>query len=169
MKVWITADLHLGHAKIIQYEPARQVFSTIKEHDKCVEANWRSLVGSHDVIYVIGDVAWSRDALERFRSFPGIKKLVMGNHDRHDMQAYLQCFKKVEAYHELDGWLLAHMPVHPGSIHPRYKGQIHGHTHGYGSPIGAIYVSACLELHDFKPVVYEKLVEGHNDLTQIAT
>lgn len=163
MRVYVTADLHLGHAKILTYEPARMVFSSIKEHDKAIEANWRALVRSQDVVYVLGDVAWNRDALERFRSFPGIKKLVMGNHDRMDMGAYLQCFKKVVSYGEIDGWLLAHMPVHPGSVLPRYKGQIHGHTHGHGSPQGSRYLSACLELHDFKPVVFEELVKPYSD------
>jgi calcineurin-like phosphoesterase family protein len=35
-KTFFTADLHLGHAKIIEFEPARQHFSSIEEHDKAI-------------------------------------------------------------------------------------------------------------------------------------
>lgn len=160
---FVTADLHLGHRKIIDYEPARRIFTTIEEHDAFIEQRWRDTVGSRDVVYVIGDVAWNRRALDRVRQFPGIKKLVMGNHDRHDMSAYLEIFRKVVAYAEVAGWLLAHIPVHPSSIYPRYGGQIHGHTHGSGPPEvfdprrpkSVKYVSVCLEVRDFRPISIE--------------
>lgn len=163
----ITADLHLGHSKIISFEPARRIFSSIEEHDAEIERRWRETVRKGDVVYVLGDVAWNRRGLERFRSFPGIKKLVMGNHDKHDMRAYLEAFRKVSAYAEIDGWLLAHIPLHPSSVRPRFKGQIHGHTHGHGPAVDVLgtvggcaarYVSACVEMHDFRPVVFEELV-----------
>lgn len=163
---FVTADLHLGHKKIIEYEPARRGFATIDEHDSMIEQLWRETVGSRDVVYVIGDVAWNRRALERVRQFPGIKKLVMGNHDRHDMAAYLEIFRKVVAYAEVAGWLLAHIPVHPSSIYPRFAGQIHGHTHGHGppqafdsrQPKSVRYVSACVEMCDFRPIAIEEAI-----------
>jgi calcineurin-like phosphoesterase family protein len=159
MRYFVTADLHLGHKKIIEYEPARTIFSTIKEHDDHIEMRWRETVRPQDVVLVVGDVVWNREALGRFRSFPGIKKLVLGNHDALDMQAYLKCFRKVVAYAEVDGWLVSHVPAHPSSVVPRFKGQIHGHTHGLGSPEHPYvqYRSACVEMHDFAPVLLEKL------------
>ena len=155
-KCLLIADLHLGHRKIIGYEPSRRTFESIEDHDSFIEDSWRSVVGSRDVVYVVGDVAWNRKALERFRSFPGIKKLVMGNHDRHDMLAYLQVFRKVSAYEVLDGdVLVSHVPVHRFSLEPRFRGQIHGHTHGHGSPAGP-YLSVCCERVAFAPITLEE-------------
>jgi calcineurin-like phosphoesterase family protein len=106
------------------------------------------------VVYVLGDVAWNRKALERLRCFPGIKKLVLGNHDGHDMRAYLECFRKVMAYHVLaKDILLAHVPVHPESLTPRYRLQAHGHTHGH--TVNGAYVNVCVEQVDFRPVTLE--------------
>lgn len=165
-RTFVTADLHLGHKKIIEYEPARRIFATIAEHDAAIERRWRETVRPADVVYVLGDVAWNRRSLDRVRQFPGIKKLVMGNHDRYDMSAYLEIFRKVVAYAEVAGWLLAHIPVHPRSIYPRFAGQIHGHTHGHGSPetfdsrrpMSVKYVSACVEMCDFRPITVEEAI-----------
>lgn len=169
MRVLVTADLHLGHAKLLLAEPARQRFKDVEEHDRYLEKRWRETVRPKDVVYVLGDVAWNRKGLERMRNWPGIKKLVMGNHDQLDMRAYLEVFKSVRAYSvigEDPGWLLAHVPVHPSSL-TRWSGQVHGHTHGKGAPFATAeletsvvrpYVSACVELHDFAPVVFEELI-----------
>lgn len=161
-KCCVIADLHLGHRKIIEYEPARRIFATIEEHDAEIERRWREVVHSRDVVYVLGDVAWNRVALERLRSFPGIKKLVMGNHDLHDMRAYLEVFRKITAYAEVSGWLLAHMPVHSASIVPRFRGQIHGHLHGtsrYRKLNGVPYLNAGAEALNFRPWPIEHLIQ----------
>lgn len=158
-RTFVTADLHLGHTKIIQYEPARRIFATIAEHDAEIERRWRETVRPTDVVYVLGDVAWNRRSLDRVRQFPGIKKLVMGNHDRHDMSAYLEIFRKVVAYAEVAGWLLAHIPCYPGSIVDRYKGQIHGHIHGKVLRSNlALYSNVSVERTDFRPITVEEAI-----------
>lgn len=126
---WVTADLHLGHAKLINAEPARQRFADIEEHDRFIAAQWRERVAPHDIVYVLGDVAWNKRSLMQMRNWPGIKKLVLGNHDQLSMSTYLEIFRSVRAYRELTDdwgydWLLAHVPVHPGDLVRWNGGQI---------------------------------------------
>jgi calcineurin-like phosphoesterase family protein len=77
------------------------------------------------------------------------------------MNAYLEIFRKVVAYAEVAGWLLAHIPVHPSSIVPRFEGQIHGHTHGAAEPKvrgAARYSCVSVELTDFRPITIEEAI-----------
>lgn len=167
MKVWVTSDLHLGHAKLLAVEPARRRFASVEEIDRFIEAQWRERVSSQDVVYVVGDVAWNREALDKMRNWPGIKKLVLGNHDKFDMAAYLAIFRKVTGYSVIaNDWLIAHIPVSWWCLSPRFAGQIHGHTHGKGSPPSpGVYRSACVELHNFAPILLEHLIRGDQCLS----
>lgn len=58
----------------------------------------------------------------------GVKKLVMGNHDRYPCALYLEYFSQVVGTAETRGCILTHVPVHPSQF-GRYKANIHGHLH----------------------------------------
>jgi calcineurin-like phosphoesterase family protein len=154
MKCWVTSDLHFRHKKLVEYEPFWRKYDSIIKRDAEIEGWWHANISSEDVIYVLGDVAWNREGLDVIKNLPGIKKLVMGNHDTLDMEAYRQVFRKITGYAVLNDVLLAHMPIHRSSVIPQYWGQIHGHTHGQGSPEGP-YVSACLERTEGTPQLLE--------------
>ena len=165
---FITADLHLAHRKIIEYEPARQRFGSIEEHDQHIEDCWRSTVGKHDVVYVLGDVWFNLRGKERFRSFPGIKKLVMGNHDRSAKAMEGAGFKSIQGSAVLaKELLLTHLPVHPMSIQPRFRANVHGHIHGRRVMLAKSgffrdfpdprYINVALEHTNFYPVELEEI------------
>lgn len=40
-KCLVIADVHLGHQKIIGYEPARRIFASVEEHDAEIERRWQ--------------------------------------------------------------------------------------------------------------------------------
>ena len=158
-EVFFMTDLHLGHRKIIEYEPLRtQLFADIDEHDRAICSLWRERVRKQNVVYVLGDVAFNRVALERIRNLPGKKKLILGNHDKLDMKAYLEVFVKVSAYDSFDGVVLSHIPLNQCSILPRYRGNVHGHLHGRGDGPSRYHLNICPEvMGDFGPLTWQKI------------
>lgn len=159
-RCFVTSDWHLAHSNIIHFETARTRLwgnKSIEDHDRDILDRYTSIVGDKDTVYFLGDIGWTEYSLEKVRCLPGNKILVLGNHDRFDLTLYLSAFSRVKAYTVLGGCIATHIPLHPSSV-SRWKGNIHGHTHGKGSPPGP-YVSACVELWDFKPVLLEELLK----------
>lgn len=122
-RVFVIADLHLGHHKAAMARGFDSVFA----HDNAIIEAWNSVVDKRDVVYVLGDVF----RCDRLHELRGLKKLAMGNHDQKNAATYLQWFTSVRAYFEFDGCLLSHIPVHPRQIGEgcRWRKNIHGHTH----------------------------------------
>ncbi|OHV15842.1 hypothetical protein BK022_16205 [Methylorubrum extorquens] len=82
MPAFFTADLHLGHAHVLDY--CRRPFRSIEEHDRGLVDRWNNRVGPDDDVYVLGDFALGLSARELRRVFSelrGRKHLVAGNHD----------------------------------------------------------------------------------------
>jgi calcineurin-like phosphoesterase family protein len=79
---WFTADLHLGHERIIEL-CARPFGSLGEMHDALID-NWNSRVEDRDTVWVLGDVALGpiEESLALVSRLNGHKILVAGNHDR---------------------------------------------------------------------------------------
>ena len=78
---FFTSDNHIGHRVVAT---VHRPFETVEEHDAYLASQWDALVRPNDIVYVLGDISISphRDkAFEWFQARPGIKHLVMGNHD----------------------------------------------------------------------------------------
>ncbi|NTF31798.1 hypothetical protein [Rhizobium skierniewicense] len=81
------SDTHFLHTNIIAMQP--RPFSSIDEHDEHLIRAWNSVVGLDDIVYHLGDFAFS--LLEKadrirwiFSRLSGRKYLMYGNHDlRH--------------------------------------------------------------------------------------
>tara|TARA_R110002020_G_scaffold13283_6_gene48118 strand:+ start:2721 stop:3233 length:513 start_codon:yes stop_codon:yes gene_type:complete len=149
-KTFFTADLHLGHSKIIEFEPERQHFSSIEEHDQQILNNWNSVVNKKDTVWVLGDVCFKKEKLELLGAMNGFKKLVLGNHDRLATENYLKYFSKVYGAVEYKDCLLTHIPVHE-SQKSRYKYNIHGHLHSVKID-DPFYINVSLEQYNLYPV-----------------
>jgi calcineurin-like phosphoesterase family protein len=82
MKVWFTADLHLGHTKIIDY--CNRPFANVNSMNRALLKGWNETVGADDDVWVLGDFALGRiaDTLPMVSELTGRKILVAGNHDR---------------------------------------------------------------------------------------
>lgn len=75
-----TSDQHIGHKFVSEIRG----FSSVQEHDEVLAEHWDATVRPNDIVYVLGDIAINprRDnPFEWFQARPGIKHLVMGNHD----------------------------------------------------------------------------------------
>jgi calcineurin-like phosphoesterase family protein len=77
-----TADLHLGHTRII--ELCSRPFSSVEEMNESLIRRWNEVVGPDDRVYVLGDVALGRitQTLPLVARLDGQKLLIPGNHDR---------------------------------------------------------------------------------------
>jgi len=127
-KVFVIADTHFGHKKVIEFEPAKRPFKSIDQHDDELVRLWNETVGKKDTVWHLGDVLFGREAFSLLSRLNGIKKLVMGNHDRYPSALYLEHFNFICGAAEVKGCILTHIPVHEGQLN-RYKYNIHGHLH----------------------------------------
>lgn len=131
------ADPHFGHANILRYEPAARPFPDIAAHDADLVRRWNARVGARDVVWVLGDFAWTpRAAAEALRQLNGRIRLVLGDHDARWLAVGSKGsndklpLDAVEEVHGAVKWrpgvLLTHVPAVPGL---KYRANLHGHTH----------------------------------------
>lgn len=127
-RTWVIADPHFGHALMTKLRP----WDTIEEHDEALIANWNSVVGESDRVYVLGDVAMNRRCLPTIGRCNGKKVLIKGNHDIFKLKDYLPWFDDIRAYvvKPKHGLIMSHIPIHPQSLE-RWKLNVHGHLHEY--------------------------------------
>lgn len=84
MANWYTADLHLGHTRIIEF--CNRPFADIDEMNARIVQNLQSCVGFDDDLWVLGDFAFGQSTSPEkfenwFHQIPGRKHLIIGNHD----------------------------------------------------------------------------------------
>ena len=133
---------------------------------------YNELVEDQDRVYILGDIAFSpalmRKAVSRLK---GRKVLVPGNHEPPKMRKYFDLFDDVRGYVVKKGFIMSHIPIHPGSL-SRWKLNIHGHTHannvepivggpwvGYEESYDPRYFCACVEQTNFRPKLLDDILK----------
>lgn len=159
MKTFLISDTHFGHANILTFKrqngnPLRD-FPNIYYHDEYLIEQWNKTVGLNDKVYHLGDVGFNNFTnlsviLERLN---GRKILIKGNHDGFKLAQYQQYFKDIRGSHELDKFILTHIPIHPESVY-RWKANIHGHTHENNME-DSRYYNVSVENIEYTPVDFE--------------
>lgn len=156
-----TADLHLGHAAII--DMCQRPFASVQEMDTALVEGIHATVGEKDDLWIVGDLAIAkqedRERIEKiFRKLPGRKHLVEGNHDKAWVRALP--WASVHRLAEIkDGGrrvILCHYPMltWPGSRHGSL--QLFGHVHqNWAGSRGCVNVG--VDLWDFRPVSLEEI------------
>lgn len=160
-KVWVCADLHLGHKNITKF---RTQFTTAEEHHKTVMENFLTTVGKRDKVFLLGDIVF-KEGLEYANILSALAAdlvLVKGNHDATHFWA-----NSVQGLMSYKGAWLSHAPVHPQELDYRKQGfNIHGHLHG-GFINDPRYFNVSLEHTNYRPIlmtdVLEQLLERNND------
>jgi calcineurin-like phosphoesterase family protein len=133
-RVWFTADLHLGHSRIL--ELTNRPFKNINKHDNALIKNARSVVRPKDLYIVVGDLNLANtDNQNKTRRYierlPGVKVLVLGNHDRLPAQWYNRNgFAVVATSLILPGGILVTHDIADAVAWPNDKPVICGHVHG---------------------------------------
>lgn len=169
--VFLCSDHHLSHASIITFRNEEgdiiRNFDSIEAHDEHIIAQHNSVVKKEDHVYFLGDVAFSKKHLHLLGRMNGHKVLIKGNHDKLRLIDYAPYFDDIRGCHQLDGFLLAHIPIHPDSL-GRWGHMIHGHLHhnrvmirGFaGKPveIDERYQNVSMEqLEDYTPLSLEEM------------
>ena len=169
--IFVTSDTHFGHAGVCKFlrEDGTKLrpWDNPDEMDEEMIKRWNETVRPNDKVYHLGDVVINRKALKTLGRLNGEKVLIKGNHDIFRLEEYTPYFKDIRAYHVLNGMIFSHIPVHEESL-GRFGTNVHGHLHtnrvmrtdpfGHREPmIDSRYMSACVEHHDFRPVLLEDL------------
>ena len=161
-RVYVIGDLHFGHSNIYRF---RTQFPNELVHRYYLRDQWNSVIKKRDVVYVLGDAAFTADGLQTFREMEGRKILVAGNHDTLPAKDYLSVFDDMYGACEYKGYWFTHIPIHPQELYRRNN--IHGHCHR-GGPDGPHYFNACCDfLEDFKPMLFQDVVRVLHDRQKV--
>jgi len=155
MSIFFIADLHLGHDNICDYEGARRGSPTnIDEHDDWIMYQWNSVVRKQDLVWVLGDVAFSHEGLHKLKRMNGSKHLILGNHDTFTNTKYYEYFNRIHGFMKYKKMWLSHSPIHPMSL--RGLKNIHGHTHG-SKPDNDNYICVSVEHLNGMPLALDDI------------
>jgi calcineurin-like phosphoesterase family protein len=136
--------MHIGHAGIGNF---RKEVSSEEGNRAYIKHWWDKLVTKRDIVWVLGDAAFSEEAIDWIAALNGEKRLVRGNHDQCPTTSYLRAFSEVYGLVRYKGMWLSHAPIHPDEL--RGKFQCHGHTHYYNMQLGGKddprYLNCCVE------------------------
>lgn len=147
--VLFSSDWHLAHATICNF---RKEFSSVEAHYEEIKRNYLKTVTKRDKIFLLGDIAFSKDALNDVKEWPGKKVLIVGNHDLERgivMQDLVDTYDEVYSFYRYKKFWLSHCPIHEEELRSRLN--IHGHTHSHliNDPR---YLNVCLEHTEYTPI-----------------
>lgn len=149
MRRFWTADLHLGHGKIIEHE--ERPWKTVKEHDEALISIWNSQVrSSKDHVYILGDMFWkgnTNKAIRCLSQMNGIKHLIQGNHDKvcrkervrqyfSTITPMLELTLQVPPDNKKQLIVLCHYSLRTWNKRKWGSWHLHGHSHGKMPPLG---------------------------------
>lgn len=157
-RVFVISDTHFGHSKILEFEAEKRSFSSIQEHDEYLVDRWNSVVNRKDTVWHLGDVLFGEHSFDILGRLNGLKKLVMGNHDRYPIQKYLEHFSQVFGTVRYREYLLTHVPIHESQFY-RFKGNIHGHLHS-SKLDDPRYINVSAEQINLTPITFDELLAG---------
>ncbi len=180
--VYFIGDLHFGHEGITKF---RTQFPSEAVHRRYIMGCWEGIIRKRDVVYVMGDAAFTQDGLDSISTLDGRKILIRGNHDLLSTESYLAVFEEIYGVLAYKGTWLTHVPIHPSELYGRTN--IHGHCHRGGptdivpSPDGtrghttgtrATYFNVCAEhlptpyvpirMDDIRRIVEGRIQHGTN-------
>ena len=158
MKTYFTADLHVNHAKILQY--CNRPFSSVEEMNETLINNWNDRVQPEDTVYHLGDFGWGSvdKLLPIFNRLNGKRKiLIKGNHDKEGVKLpWTSIHDMLEVRIDNKIYQLSHYPMR--SWNKSFHGARHlfGHCHGTLSPHG-LSCDVGVDCWKFSPVSTQQL------------
>ncbi len=185
-KTWVYSDPHFYHGNICNFTKADG--SKLRPWDDATQMTedmigwYNELVNDGDRVYLLGDITFSASNMHKVvPRLKGRKVLVPGNHEPPKMRKYFDLFDDVRGYVVKKGFIMSHIPIHPGSL-SRWKLNIHGHTHANqvdgpwtphldwsGEPMppeqfreptpDPRYFCACVEQTNFRPILLDDILK----------
>lgn len=163
--IYFCSDPHFYHEKMATLRG----FSSIEEYHNFFISEWNNTVSKRDVVYILGDITMETKKYDILDKLNGIKKVVLGNHDKGKRSHTEELLKHVNTIQssvkmEIGEYtcLLTHIPVHPIEFDYRIDFNIHGHLHKLEVD-DKRYINVCPERVGYIPLnineVYAKLKE----------
>ena len=159
--IFLVADLHLNHTNIIKY--CNRPFSSVEEMNRVIINNWNKVVKKADTVYLIGDLAFSKNGLKPkywASKLNGNIVLIRGNHDKNVSGIYWKY--RDHLFYNGYNFLLVHNPHNRGS----WKDwMIHGHVHNGKLEkypfinVERKTINVGVELLNYTPISIENLIK----------
>lgn len=165
-RLWVIADLHFNHEKILRY--TKRPYKNIGEMHRDLIEKWNGIIGDDDTVVVIGDFCFANKSNQVFnftKRLRGNKILVRGNHDRLTISSYYSAgFNFV-----CDSFTLKHcgkkmLFVHdPRTVakgdYQKYDIILYGHTHNKPfSKDNGRFVNVCVEQINGTPILLNSVL-----------
>lgn len=160
-KIFLIGDLHFNHKRIIEY--CERPFNSVEEMNEALIKNWNSIVGTHDIVYVVGDFALcGKDKIiEIGNKLKGRKRLILGNHDGASMDTYRAAGFEFIYNHPIildDYFIISHYPK--GYMPKRgLFASIFAHVHDDATYADATARTFCVsaERINYTPIEFEEI------------
>ena len=144
--IWFTSDLHLGHAKVLEF--AGRPWDAIGEMNEALVANINARVAPTDTLYVLGDYSFKIGLETAYALRQKINcrdiHLVPGNHDkdwtRPEVAGAFTVEPMITTIKVNDGRqkvVLSHFPLADWPSMRRGSWHLHGHIHSSGGDYNA--------------------------------
>ena len=162
--IWVTSDWHLGHSNCIKY--CNRPFQNTSEMNNILRKNFNNTVGSHDIVYVLGDISFLNivSTTEWIKSLHGFKFLIKGNHDPKSNTAYRKMgFSEVYDHPIVlaNKYILSHEPI---PVNTSDLINIYGHLHNNAINDNNKRFCCCVEQTDYKPISLASIQEYLNKI-----
>lgn len=180
--IFFSADLHINHAKILEFCSDTRRGGTVSEHNENIVESWNSIVKEGDVCYILGDeVLGNRDeGYEILSRLNGDKHLIKGNHTllKHQWQKdifhSISDIKKISVNLPEGGKqqiIMCHYPIMSWENMGHGSWHLHGHSHGSLKDLGGKMMDVGIDTRpskDMKPWSLneiEKFMSGREVMT----
>ena len=166
--IWFTSDLHFGHDKPFIYEP--RGFNTVYDAAETIIERFNNVISWDDDLYILGDCMLGEDrfGLNCLYQLPGIKHLVIGNHDSDNR---IELYRKSGIFDSIEwggrlkngkySFYLSHDPMMMGNYkdkHPTWC--LAGHTHSsdkFEHGNNCVY-NVAVDAHNCCPVSFDQIM-----------
>lgn len=149
------SDPHFMHRNMA----IKRGFKNETDQDIHIVNKWNSVVNKRDVTYILGDITMEKDEYWILDLLNGIKKVILGNHDKRQhvpsLLKYVNSVAGMEKYKQ--GILLTHCPIHTCEM-DRFSYNIHGHVHE-NTLEDKRYINVSAEVIDYTPKLIKELIK----------
>ncbi len=177
--IYYTADLHFGHANIIEYD--NRPFKDVDEMDRALIEYWNKRVQPNDIVYIVGDFCFrsGHPADWYLRQLKGWKYLVVGNHDKPVLTNpdAVKLFEGIEQIMDVqDGEkriTLCHYPIAEWNSYFHGSWHIFGHIHNNKNEAYEDMkkkkqaLNAGCMINNYMPVTFDELVKNNSTFKEM--
>jgi calcineurin-like phosphoesterase family protein len=163
--IWFSADLHIGHTKLIA-EKIRP-FKSLAEQTEALKDNFQCIEKT-DTLYLLGDLGWKFADVEDFLKSLKTKEIhfIRGNHDAGSFDKLpfrtvndLKCIRSKDDNHII----MCHYPIYSWWRRQHGAYHLHGHCHGgirdHDFTLTNRIMDVGVDVNNFCPVSEDEVIE----------